>query len=92
LAQPLLLATLKILVALSLLWPRELKTEQLRNSLLIEADDGFAVNKGHRSALVTHVKQLLQCSRIGAHVLVNEIDALLRKKLFLFVARASTGL
>jgi hypothetical protein len=66
--------------------------EQRANPLLIESDDRFAINDGHRSTLVAHVEQLFQCRLVGAHVLVNEIDSVLRKKLSLFFAGASPGL
>jgi hypothetical protein len=66
--------------------------KQRANPLLIESHDRFAVNDGHWSTLVAHVEQLFQCRLVGAHVLVNEIDAFLRKKLSLFVAGPSAGL
>ena len=67
-------------------------SEQSANPLLIESHDRLAIDDGHRSALITHVEQLFQCRRVGAYVLVNEIDSVLRKKLSLFFTGASAGL
>jgi hypothetical protein len=41
---------------------------------------------------MTHSEQFFQCRLVLAHVLIGENYPFLRKKLFLFMARTSTGL
>jgi len=59
---------------------------------LIKADNSFAVDDGHRCRLITHFDQLFQGRLIGADVLINKFNALLRKELFLSMTRASARL
>ena len=69
-----------------------LESQKLLDPLLIKTYHRFAVDERYRSALVTQGKQLLQCRLVLAHVLVNEGNPFLRKKLFLFVTGASARL
>ncbi len=58
----------------------------------VEADDHLAIDDRHRSRPHPELQQLLQRLRILSDVLRDELDALLRKKLFLLVAGASPWL
>jgi len=69
-----------------------LKPQKLLDPMLVKADNSLTIDQRHRRALVTQGKQLFQGRRVLAHVLVYEGDTFLRKKLFLSVARPSTGL
>lgn len=59
---------------------------------MVEPNDGFVVDQRNRRTAITQVDKLFQGRRIGANIPIDETDAFLRKKLFLFVARASTRL
>jgi hypothetical protein len=69
-----------------------LNAEELSDSLLIKANNRFAVDNCDWGALKAHVDQLFQRCAISAHILIDKLHAILRKKLFLLVARTSTGL
>ena len=69
-----------------------LESQKLLDPLLIKANHRLAVDERYRSALVTQGKQLFQRRLVLAHVLVNEGNPFLRKKLFLFVTGASARL
>jgi hypothetical protein len=59
---------------------------------LIKTHDGFPVDQCNWRTAVTHVDELFQGRLVGANIPIDEVNALLRKKLFLFVAWASTRL
>ena len=69
-----------------------LESQKLLDPLLIKTNHRLAVDERYRSALVTQGKQLFQRRLVLAHVLVNEGNPFLRKKLFLFVTGASARL
>ena len=58
----------------------------------VKADNHLAVDDRDRSRPQSELHQLLQRLRIVPDVLRDELDTLLRKKLFLLVAGASPGL
>jgi hypothetical protein len=72
--------------------PPLLQPQKLLDFTLIETDHRLAVDDRHRRALITHFDQLFQGLLIGADVLIDKFNALLRKKLFLSLARASARL
>jgi hypothetical protein len=55
-----------------------LESQQLDQLVLIEADNRFAIDKGHWRALKSCVEQFLQRSLIGTDIFLDELDALLR--------------
>ena len=58
----------------------------------VKADDHLAIDDRYRSRAHPELQQLLQRLLILPDVLRGKLDALLRKKLFLLVAGASSGL
>jgi hypothetical protein len=59
---------------------------------LIESDYRRAIDDRHWRALITHFDQLFQGLLIVAHVFIDKVNALLRKKLFLSMTRTSAWL
>jgi hypothetical protein len=64
----------------------------LLDFILIESDHRLSVDNRHRRALITHIDQFFQGLLIGADVLIDKFNALLRKKLLLPMTRASARL
>lgn len=58
----------------------------------VEANHGLPINEGDGCGPVPHLQELFHRCLVFADVLVRECDALLRKKLFLCMARPSPGL
>ena len=69
-----------------------LQPQKLFDLFPVEADHRLTVDQGDGRALVAQRQQLFQRRRVLAHVLVNEGDSPLRKKLFLPVTGPSTRL
>ena len=46
--------------------------------MLVEPYDRLAIDQSYRRALEPPVEQLLQCSLIGTHILLHEVNAPLR--------------
>jgi hypothetical protein len=69
-----------------------LDAQKLFDLLSIESDNRLTIDDSYRRALVTHVKQLFQGRLVGTHILIDEINSFLRKKLLLFITGASAGL
>ena len=66
--------------------------KQLLDLATVKADDHLAIDDRDRSRPQPELQQLLQRLRILPDVLRDELDPLLRKKLFLLVTGASPGL
>ena len=66
--------------------------EERVDPILIEADHGLPVNDDHGCALEPPRQEILQGLLVLADVLLNEINAFLRKILLLSMTRRSTRL
>ena len=66
--------------------------EQPLDPAPVKADDHLAIDDRDRSRPQPELQQLLQGLRIIPNILRDELDTLLRKKLFLLVTGASAGL
>jgi hypothetical protein len=71
---------------------RRFAAQQLVQAGAVESHDDLAVDHRGRRAARPQREQLLQRCGVLANVLLRERDALLRKKLFLAMARRSAGL
>ena len=68
------------------------EAQELLDPFAIKPHHRLAVNERHRGGLEAKLHKLLQCSLVRPDVFDDIRDALLRKKLFLPVARPSPGL
>lgn len=55
-----------------------LNPQQLHDFILVKADNRLSVDDGHRRALKAKIDQFFQCRLVGAHVFLDELNALLR--------------
>jgi hypothetical protein len=66
--------------------------QQLLQSGSVKSYDNFSVHYGHGRRHVTESFKIRQGAFIGSNIAVNELDLVLRKKLFHFAAEYSTRL